>query len=37
MLRWCERHSVDYVVGLARNSRLQAKAEKGFVIARQNA
>ena len=35
MLRWCERHSVDYVVGLARNSRLQTKAEKGFVIARQ--
>lgn len=35
MLRWCERHGVDYVVGLARNSRLQAKAEKGFVIARQ--
>jgi Transposase DDE domain group 1 len=24
MLRWCERHSVDYLVGLAKNSRLNA-------------
>lgn len=24
MLRWCERHGVDYIVGLAKNSRLLA-------------
>jgi hypothetical protein len=24
MLRWCERHQVDYVVGLAKNARLDA-------------
>jgi len=24
MLRWCERHEVKYIVGLARNTRLQA-------------
>jgi len=24
MLRWCERHEVKYIVGLARNARLQA-------------
>jgi hypothetical protein len=24
MLRWCERHQVSYVVGLAKNARLQA-------------
>ena len=35
MLRWCDRHKVDYVVGLARNSRLQQQAEKGFEVARQ--
>jgi hypothetical protein len=26
MLRWCERHQVDYVVGLAKNTRLDALA-----------
>ena len=26
MLRWCERHGVDYLVGLAKNSRLLALA-----------
>lgn len=26
MLRWCERHGVDYVVGLAKNTRLLALA-----------
>ncbi len=26
MLRWCERHAVDYIVGLAKNSRLLALA-----------
>ena len=28
MLRWCERHGVDYIVGLAKNSRLLALAEE---------
>jgi hypothetical protein len=28
MLRWCERHQVDYIVGLAKNSRLLARAEE---------
>ena len=27
MLRWCERHGVDYIVGLAKNSRLLALAQ----------
>ena len=26
MLSWCERHGVDYIVGLARNKRLEALA-----------
>ncbi len=26
MLRWCERHGVDYLVGIARNDRLSARA-----------
>ena len=37
MLRWCDRHGVDYIVGLAKNSRLEtmsatwmASAEKAF-------
>ena len=28
MLRWCERHGVDYVVGLAKNTRLLALASE---------
>jgi hypothetical protein len=28
MLRWCERHSVDYLVGLAKNKRLNALSAK---------
>jgi hypothetical protein len=27
MLRWCDRHGVSYVVGLARNSRLEAMGQ----------
>src|SRR5208282_4689658 len=27
MLRWCEKHGVFYVVGLAKNSRLQEMAQ----------
>ena len=30
MLRWCERHRVDYLVGIARNDRLAAQA-KSFI------
>jgi len=30
MLRWCERRSVDYLVGIARNDRLAAQA-KSFI------
>jgi len=30
MLRWCERHRVDYLVGIARNDRLAAQA-KAFI------
>lgn len=28
MLRWCERNGVDYIVGIARNSRLEALGAK---------
>lgn len=28
MLRWCERHGVDYIVGLAKNTRLLALADE---------
>ncbi len=28
MLRWCDRHEIDYIVGLAKNSRLLALAEQ---------
>jgi hypothetical protein len=28
MLRWCERHNVDYLVGLAKNKRLNALSAK---------
>jgi hypothetical protein len=27
MLRWCEKHSVGYVVGIAKNDRLGALAD----------
>jgi len=35
MLRWCERHGVGYIVGLARNQRLQQLIEAPFVTAEQ--
>lgn len=42
MLRWCDRHGIDYIVGLAKNSRLLAltreardRAAKGFEEARE--
>lgn len=27
MLRWCERHGVDYIIGLAKNDRINAMAQ----------
>jgi hypothetical protein len=27
LMRWCERHGVDYILGLARNKRLEAMSE----------
>jgi hypothetical protein len=30
MLSWCERHDVGYIVGLAKNARLNADAEMGM-------
>ncbi|CAN5790555.1 hypothetical protein BH20VER1_BH20VER1_14070 [soil metagenome] len=33
MLRWCERHEVDYIVGLAKNARLLALAAEGMACA----
>ena len=36
MLSWCERNKVDYVVGIARNDRLNAQA-KPFLQAAQSA
>jgi hypothetical protein len=30
MLRWCDRHGVDYIVGLAKNSRLLALAAESM-------
>ena len=35
LLRWCERHGVDYIVGIARNPRLQADAQPLTDYARQ--
>ncbi|TXI38755.1 MAG: IS1380 family transposase [Methylophilus methylotrophus] len=28
LIRWCERHEVGYVIGLARNARLQARVQR---------
>ena len=35
MLRWCERHEVDYLVGIARNDRLLAQAQPYLSAAEQ--
>jgi len=32
-MRWCEEHGVDYVFGLARNARLEARLEPAFELA----
>lgn len=34
MLRWCDRHGVDYIVGLAKNSVLKQLARRSMVTAR---
>ena len=33
LLRWCERHRVQYIVGIARNSRLEAMAKGDTALA----
>ena len=35
MLWWCERRGVDYIVGIARNDRLAARAEPLLIQAQQ--
>ena len=35
MLGWCERHDVKYVVGIARNKRLEKMIEPGMQIVEQ--
>lgn len=34
MLRWCEKNSIDYVVGIARNARLQPLLESQLLQAK---
>jgi hypothetical protein len=34
MLRWCERHHVDYIIGLARNARLEAMSASLMEVAK---
>jgi len=34
LLSWCERHDVGYIVGLAKNKRLNAQAEMGMAWAK---
>lgn len=33
MLRWCERHNVNYIVGIAQNKRLRAEAAEWIALA----
>lgn len=35
MLRWCERHNVGYIVGVAKNNRLKGLSEKQISDAAQ--
>lgn len=37
MLSWCERHGIGYIVGLARNKRLQRMIEHDFAEVEQRA
>jgi len=34
LLRWCDRHDVSYIVGLAKNARLKRMARRQIVTAR---
>jgi hypothetical protein len=34
MLRWCDRHGVDYIVGLAKNNVLKRMARRSMIQAR---
>ena len=36
LLRWCERHDVSYIVGLARNTSLQKLIEDAWVAVEQH-
>ena len=35
LMRWCDRHQVDYVIGLARNKRLEKMTEPAMLLAKQ--
>src|SRR5690606_4683490 len=37
ILAWCEENRVDYVIGLARNARLQTELEPALARARERA
>lgn len=34
LLRWCEKHAIGYIIGLAKNSRLKALARRQIITAR---
>lgn len=34
MMRWCDRHGVDYILGLAKNPRLKRLARRSMITAR---
>lgn len=34
LLRWCDRHGVDYIVGLAKNAVLRRRARRTMITAR---
>ncbi len=36
LLRWCERADVDYIIGLARNTRLQARVQPAEFLLSQD-
>jgi hypothetical protein len=35
LMRWCDRHGVDYIIGLARNKVLEKLAEPFMLLAKQ--
>lgn len=36
MMRWCDRHGVDYILGLAKNTRLKRLARRSMIQSRWN-